>query len=266
LRIALNPKIELSAAGFDSACGWMALYYETAAKARFIRNSGAYPKIPLPDGVSWAFCAIGELHTILFGEDNRKYLLGISSKGVLLGFSLAPKPDEPALIAFVRTNRSDKTFALSRSEVPEAHIEPLFQRIFAPTSGHLAARRYQSPMRNRKEAELQESLVAWARAKYPVFSILFFAVNNNCASPRAGAIAKRMGTLKGVSDLICAYGNGKHIGFALELKIPPNKPTEEQRRFLAALEAQGWAIAAIYSLEQGIEFIDSYMACAASDN
>ena len=115
------------------------------------------------------------------------------------------------------------------------------------------------------EAQLQESLVKWAREKFPIFSILFFAVNNNSASARAGAIAKRMGTLKGVSDLICAYSNGQNIGFALEIKTAPNKPTDEQKRFQAALAAQGWAIATIYTLEEGKNFIDSYMESAAPE-
>ena len=115
------------------------------------------------------------------------------------------------------------------------------------------------------EAALQSALVKWARDKYPIFSILFFAVNNNSASARAGAIAKRMGTLRGVADILCLYSNGRNIGFAIELKISPNTPTEEQRRFLDALAAQGWAIATIYTLEEGKAFVDSYMESAAPE-
>lgn len=119
--------------------------------------------------------------------------------------------------------------------------------------------------RNRKEAELQEQLVSWARGKYPVFSILFFAVNNNSHSQRAGAIAKRLGTLKGVSDILCLYSNGRNLGFSIEIKIKPNRLTPEQKRFLDALAAQGWATQTIYSLKQGQTFIDIYMSAPDSD-
>jgi hypothetical protein len=68
-----------------------------------------------------------------------------------------------------------------------------------------------------------------------------------------GAIAKGLGVRAGVSD-ICALHGGKF--FALELKAPGGRPTEEQLKFIDAVNKQGGFTCIAEGLDEALRAIE----------
>lgn len=60
------------------------------------------------------------------------------------------------------------------------------------------------------------------------------------------------GLPKGHSDLV-AYKNGR--AYFLEVKVKPNKPTDEQLAFLRAMKTKGCKGAVVYSVEDALKLI-----------
>ena len=83
----------------------------------------------------------------------------------------------------------------------------------------------------RHEQTIQQNCVRWFRLQHP--DKILFAVNNNArggriTDKRAGGIAKSMGVLAGVSDLVlCHNGTTTFI----EVKTPTGKQGDSQKRF-----------------------------------
>ena len=61
---------------------------------------------------------------------------------------------------------------------------------------------------------------------------------------------------KGVPDLLIFEPNKKHNGLMVELKVKYNKPSKDQKLWLANLTARGYKAVVCYSLEEFIEIID----------
>ena len=80
-----------------------------------------------------------------------------------------------------------------------------------------------------------------------------------------GAELKRMGVKKGFPDIMifdrCGHDeNDEYIaGFAIELKVHPNKPSPEQLDWLKRLGAVGWKTGVYYSLDHVINDINDYL-------
>lgn len=119
------------------------------------------------------------------------------------------------------------------------------------------------------ETDLQIAFANYMRLQYP--KVLHIHVPNERKTlvrrnkkggfyTSEGSRLKRMGVISGVSDnLIFEPSIGiTHIGLAIELKIKPNKPTEEQLIFLSRLSAKGWKTAVCYTLDEAIGITDSY--------
>lgn len=70
-----------------------------------------------------------------------------------------------------------------------------------------------------------------------------------------GAIAKGLGVRAGVSD-ICALLGGKF--FALELKAPGGRPTEEQLKFIDAVREQGGSVCVAEGLTEALRAIETW--------
>ncbi len=76
---------------------------------------------------------------------------------------------------------------------------------------------------------------------------------------KVGAMLKKFGTKRGVPDVMIfeAWRDltaPRHpldgFGVAIELKVKPNRPTAEQKQWLADLKARGWLTAVCYSLDE----------------
>lgn len=123
-------------------------------------------------------------------------------------------------------------------------------------------------MKNRIEQGIQIALVdvlAWRKAP----GVVFFHPPNEAKrasfkSQRTGrvvciegAILKRMGTRRGVSDLCFSIPpNGRFA--ALELKAPGEKPTPDQRDFIEEIKASGGLADWADSVEKAVAILKAW--------
>ena len=71
---------------------------------------------------------------------------------------------------------------------------------------------------------------------------------------------KSMGVKKGVPDVMIFEPHGGFVGLAIELKVGSNKPTDEQKWWLAKLRESGWMTMWSNDLDDVIEHVEKYMA------
>jgi hypothetical protein len=119
-----------------------------------------------------------------------------------------------------------------------------------------------------KEEILQQSVADYLRLQYS--KILFCHIaNERKTSPARGAKLKRLGVNSGLPDVLVFQpkfiknSNNiiegiSNIGLAIELKIEPNKPSENQLKVLAHLKSVGWKCAVCYSFDESKTVIDDY--------
>lgn len=114
------------------------------------------------------------------------------------------------------------------------------------------------------EHQLQVALIQWwshACKGYglPEFA-LFACPSGGARDPITGARLKAEGARRGVPDLILAVPRGVHHGAFIEMKIPGNKPSQEQVEFMRYLEGAGYRCAVCWSTEAAIREIECYLA------
>lgn len=101
------------------------------------------------------------------------------------------------------------------------------------------------------EHDEQVTLFAWAavmEAQHPELRLLF-AVPNwiGTRTRHHGAYLKAEGRKAGVPDVWLPVARGRYHALVIEMKIKPNTPSDEQRRWLAALEEAGLSVHVCYS-------------------
>ena len=78
--------------------------------------------------------------------------------------------------------------------------------------------------------------------------------------------AKKLRMTPGIPDLLIFHTKPislkqpLRVGLALELKIKPNKPTENQNKCLQALNEQNWECHVVYDFESAKKIIDDYLS------
>lgn len=121
-----------------------------------------------------------------------------------------------------------------------------------------------------QEDILQIACSNYLKLQYP--KALFCHVpNGGNRSAVTGAVLKRMGTKKGVPDLLIFDRRGEYAGLAIELKVTykrvnkngtikltDNKPSPEQEEWLERLYYNGWRTHVIYSFESFKALVDEY--------
>jgi hypothetical protein len=95
--------------------------------------------------------------------------------------------------------------------------------------------------RKRKEIDLQRDVVQWIYAQYP--KTLMTIAPNIRKTLIQGVMLKRMGLRPGTPDLMIFEPRGSYHGLFVELKMPGNYPSDEQKSFKAELEARFYASA-----------------------
>jgi len=111
------------------------------------------------------------------------------------------------------------------------------------------------------ESQMQRQAVAWFGLQHaPLAPYLLAIPNGGTRAPREAANLKREGVRPGVPDLLFAYPSGQYHGLWMELKVPPNKPTPEQRAYLERLAAVGFAVVVVTSFEQFQATISDYLS------
>jgi hypothetical protein len=111
-------------------------------------------------------------------------------------------------------------------------------------------------------AESNEQIAAmdWLRLQHPNIALYTMHIGNERKStPYAGAIMKRMGILKGASDIFMAWPNKGYHGMFIEVKSRTGKLTKEQAEFLNRMELVGYYIAVCYGAEDVIDTMKFYL-------
>lgn len=87
-----------------------------------------------------------------------------------------------------------------------------------------------------------------------------FAVPNAAKRSKSlAAMMKAEGMRAGVSDILCLMPSICYHGLCIEMKIKPNKPTPEQRKFLESAGGQGYKAAVCYSADEAFEVLEKYL-------
>ena len=118
------------------------------------------------------------------------------------------------------------------------------------------------------EHEEQCALFAWADAAVVALPelMLMFAVPNGEYRPIATAARlKKTGTKAGVPDIFLpAMRRGEDGrtwgGLFIEMKRKPNKPSPEQREWIAALRESGYMCVVAYGADEAIKTITHYLS------
>ena len=115
----------------------------------------------------------------------------------------------------------------------------------------------------KNEGQEQELIFQWAKlhyGKYPELARCMFAIPNGGTRIKKEAWAlKRQGVKAGVSDITIQVPRGGYHGLWLELKVKPNKATEEQIKFLEAMKEQGYYTVIAYGALEAVDVIKRYM-------
>jgi len=119
-----------------------------------------------------------------------------------------------------------------------------------------------------KEHKEQVKFFQMVKLKFPNLyeSKLIFAVPNAAKRSKSlAAMMKAEGLQSGVSDIICLMRSGhdnpreRYCGLCIEMKIKPNKPTPEQKKFLGSVADQGYKTAVCYSADEAFEVLEKYL-------
>lgn len=113
-------------------------------------------------------------------------------------------------------------------------------------------------IRKISEDELQIMVMNYVRAEYP--GVLSFHVpNGGSRNPIEGGKLKRMGVLRGVSDVFIIKKTTLYSGLIIELKVRPNKVTLEQYEFLVKISKEGFCTQVCFDFDEAKLVIDTYL-------
>lgn len=112
------------------------------------------------------------------------------------------------------------------------------------------------------EENEQMCLFRWAEfaeVQYEELKLMYHVPNEGKRSRIAGARLKAQGLKSGVPDVCLPTAHGGYIGLYIEMKVKPNKPTENQKQWLRKLREQGHLTAVCYSWEEAKQLIERYI-------
>lgn len=107
-----------------------------------------------------------------------------------------------------------------------------------------------------KETICQVQVCEWVKQKTDLPFI--HIANERVTSAPSGSLLKKMGVRAGVSDCFIPRANSTHHGLWIELKIPPNKPTDLQKKFLEDMKKEGYGTFVAYSSLEAIQIIKDF--------
>ena len=117
----------------------------------------------------------------------------------------------------------------------------------------------------------QVVLFDWARsneARHPQLALMFAVPNGGLRNVRVGAKLKKEGVKAGVRDIFLpvprqkttyGFGVGWIHGLWIEMKYGKNRPTKAQKKWLVALEEEGYRVEVCYTFEQARDVIVDYL-------
>lgn len=107
-----------------------------------------------------------------------------------------------------------------------------------------------------KEDDLQKQVAKYLDLKKVLWC---HVANERKTSFQAGARLKAKGVKSGVPDCLIFNSNSQFNGLAIELKVKPNKTTENQSKWLQSLRDIGWATFVAYTFDEAKEIIDIHL-------
>jgi hypothetical protein len=117
-----------------------------------------------------------------------------------------------------------------------------------------------SVVKRHTESNEQIAAMDWLRAQHPFIAEHTLHIGNERkASYYAGYIMKRMGVLKGASDIFMAWPNGGYHGLFIEVKSKIGRPTVEQKAFIQRMIDRGYKAVICYGAEEVINTMREYI-------
>lgn len=116
------------------------------------------------------------------------------------------------------------------------------------------------------EARLQQECIMWFNKHYRDLSDLLFAIPNGEKRDKiTAARLKAQGVKAGVPDLLLAKAGmdstgWPYYGLFIEMKTDTGTLSPEQKRIIPQLQAQGYRVEVVRSLEQFQQLITEYLA------
>lgn len=114
----------------------------------------------------------------------------------------------------------------------------------------------------KRHSESNEQIAAmdWLRLQHPKIAEHTLHIGNERkASHFSGYIMKRMGVLKGASDLFMAWPAGGYHGLFIEVKSLVGKPTPEQKAFIQRMVDVGYYACICYGADEVISTMKYYI-------
>jgi VRR-NUC domain-containing protein len=102
--------------------------------------------------------------------------------------------------------------------------------------------------------------VNWFKHHYPELDAdLHHFANERRCTPQEGRILKRMGVKRGVPDFFLAIPHKGKAGLWIELKVGDNKPSKEQKEFLARKLERGYEAVCVWGTTAARDVIAAYL-------
>lgn len=113
------------------------------------------------------------------------------------------------------------------------------------------------------ESVEQQSLFRWAfyeRSRFPELALLYHVPNGGHRSKAEAGRFRAEGVKAGVPDLCLPVARGDYHGLYIELKRQKGgRISENQKRWLAALQEQGYFVAVCFGWEEAANVIEKYL-------
>ena len=109
-----------------------------------------------------------------------------------------------------------------------------------------------------KEQVEQIIVMDWVRF-HKLEKVVLHIPNERRCSPQHGAILKRMGVMKGASDLFIARASRGFHGAWLEMKAEKGKLSPSQKEFLERMATEGYFTACRFGAKETISTIEHYL-------
>lgn len=104
----------------------------------------------------------------------------------------------------------------------------------------------------------------WNTNRFPELKLLFHVPNGGKRNATEAARFKAMGVKAGVPDLCLPVARGGFAGLYIEMKYGKNKPTDNQKEWIAALKEQGYKVEICWSGEEATRTLEAYLQQSAT--
>ena len=114
------------------------------------------------------------------------------------------------------------------------------------------------------EENLHRSCFEWVtlnRARHPLLAWLIHIPNGGRRPRGEAGKLKALGVKKGVPDFVLPFPspNARWSGFAVELKSPTGRLSQEQQDWLAKMVSHGWMTGVARNLDEFIDLVGRYL-------